>query len=89
MWKYLEYIENQEESIIEKILKDWLENYFATMFEDARLEELLKLLLPVTDPDILKQTKFGGQEYLIIKNLAYVYLHRQRILTEYVAVQSL
>ena len=70
MRKYLEYIENQEESVIEKILKDWLENYFATMFEDATLERLVKLLLPVTDPYISKQSKFGDKEYFIIKNWA-------------------
>ena len=53
-----------------KNLKDWLENYFATLFEDVRLERSLKLLLPVKDPDIIKQGLFGDQEYFISKILA-------------------
>ena len=35
-----------------------MEAYFATMFEDIRHERSLMLLLSLTDPDILKQSKF-------------------------------
>ena len=62
-----------------------MESYFATEFEDVRHERSLILLLSLTDPDILKQTKFTDDEIKIIKNLALEKLHRQRILKEYVA----
>ena len=48
------------------------------MFEDS------KLLL--TDPEELKQSKFIDNEINIIKNLALEKLHRQKILSEKVAV---
>ena len=63
-----------------------MEAYFATMFEDVRHERTLILLLSLTDPDILKQSKFTDHEINIIKNLALEKLHRQRILKEYHAV---
>ena len=63
-----------------------MEAYFATMFEDVRHERSLILLLSLTDPDILKQSKFTDDEIKIIKNLALEKLHRQRILKEYHAV---
>ena len=47
-----------------------MESYFATMFEDVRHERSLILLLSLTDPDILRQTKFTDDEIEIIKNLA-------------------
>ena len=47
-----------------------MESYFATMFEDVRHERSLILLLSLTDPDILKQSKFTDDEIEIIKNLA-------------------
>ena len=46
-----------------------MEAYFATMFEDIRHERTL-LLLSLTGPDILKQSKFTDDEINIIKNLA-------------------
>ena len=59
------------------------------MFEDVRHERSLKLLLSLTDPDILKQGKFTDDEKNIIKSLALEKLHRQRILKEYHAVSLL
>ena len=39
------------------------------MFEDVRHERSLIILLSLTDPDILKQTKFTNYERNIIKKL--------------------
>ena len=39
-----------------------MEAYFGAMFEDVRYERSLILLLPITDPDILKQSKFQDHE---------------------------
>ena len=66
-----------------------MESYFATMFEDVRHERSLILLLSLTDPDILKQSKFTDDEIEIIKNLALENLYRQRILKESHAVSLL
>ena len=66
-----------------------MESYFATMFEDVRHERSLKLLLSLTDPDILRKSKFRDDEVNIIKNLALEKLHRQRILKEHVAMDLL
>ena len=66
-----------------------MESYFATMFEDVRHERSLILLLSLTDPDILRQSKFTDDEVNIIKNLALEKLHRQRILKEHVAMDLL
>ena len=57
-----------------------MEEYFTTIFEDVRHERSLILLLSITDPDILKQSKFTDDERNIIKNLALEKLYRQRIL---------
>ena len=66
-----------------------MEAYFNTIFEDIRHERSLILFLSLTDPDILKQSKFTDDEINIIKNLALEKLHRQRILKEYHAVSLL
>ena len=66
-----------------------MESYFATMFEDVRHERSLLLLLSLTDPDKLKQSKFTDDEKEIIKNLALEKLHRQRILKEHIAMDLL
>ena len=66
-----------------------MEQYFAKMFEDVRHERSLILLLSLTGPDILKQSKFTDDEINIIKNLALEKLHRQRILKEHVAMVML
>ena len=62
-----------------------MEQYFATMFEDVRHERSLRLLLSLTQSDILKQSKFIDDEIIVLKNLALEKLHRQRIWKEYVA----
>ena len=63
-----------------------MEAYFNTIFEDVRHERSLILILSLTDPDILKQSKFTDDEIEIIKNIALEKLHRQRILKEYHAM---
>ena len=63
-----------------------MEAYFTTLFDDVRHERSLILLLSLTDPDILRQSKFTDDEIEIIKNLALEKLPRQRILKEYHAV---
>ena len=59
------------------------------MFEDVRHERSLILMLSLTDPDIIKQSKFTDDEISIIKNLALEKLHRQNCLKEYFAIQLL
>ena len=66
-----------------------MEQYFSTPFEDVRHERSLILLLSLTDPDILRESKFTDDEKNIIKSLALEKLHRQRILKEYHAVSLL
>ena len=66
-----------------------MEQYFSNLFEDIRHERSLILLLSLTDPDILKQSKFTDDEIDIIKNLALEKLHRQRILKEHIAMDLL
>ena len=66
-----------------------MEQYFSTLFEDVGHERSLLLLLSLTDPDILKQSKFTDNEIEIIKNLALEKLHRQGILKEHVALELL
>ena len=44
-----------------------MEQGFATMFEDARHKRSLILSLSLTDPDILRQSKFTEYEIDIIK----------------------
>ena len=66
-----------------------MEQHFATMFEDVRHERSLILLLSLTDPDILRQSKLTDDGVIIIKSLALEKLHRQRILKEQVAMALL
>ena len=66
-----------------------MENYFNTIFEDARHERSLILLLSLVEPSILKQSKFTNHEIEIIKNIALEKLHRQRILKEHIALDLL
>ena len=44
--------------------------YFSSLFEDVRHERSLILLVSLTDPDILRQSKFTDDEINTIKNLA-------------------
>ena len=50
-----------------------MENFFATNFEDARHETLVKLLLSLPDAAILKQSKVTDHGINIIKNLMKLY----------------
>ena len=83
---YLDYIKDQEESVLEKFLNKEMEQYFNTIFEDIRYERSLILLLSLVEPDILKQSKFNDHEIDIFKNIALEKLHRQRNLKEIVAL---
>ena len=66
-----------------------MEAYFNTIFEDIRHERSLILLLSLTEPDILKQSKFNDYEIEIIKNIALEKIFRQKNLKEIVAVDLL
>ena len=66
-----------------------MESYFSNLFDDIRHERSLILLLSLTDPNILKQSKVTDNEIFMIKNLALEKLHRQRILKEYHAMSIL
>ena len=87
--KYLDYVKDQEESILERFLNKEMEAYFNTIFEDIRHERSLILLLSIVEPDILRQSKFLDHEIEIIKNIALDKLHRQRNLKEIVALELL
>ena len=66
-----------------------MESYFNTIFEDIRHERSLILLLSLTEPDILKQSKFTDHEIEIIKNIALEKIFRQKNLKEIVALDLL
>ena len=66
-----------------------MEAYFNTIFEDIRYERSLILLLSLTEPDILKQSKFKDYEIEIIKNIALEKIFRQKNLKEIVALDLL
>ena len=66
-----------------------MEAYFNTIFEDIRYERSLILLLSLTEPDILKQSKFNDYEIEIIKNIALEKIFRQKNLKEIVALDLL
>ena len=66
-----------------------MEAYFSNLFEDIRHERSFILLLSLTDPDILRQSKFTDYEIDITKKIAEEKLHRQRILKEHIAMDLL
>ena len=66
-----------------------MEQYFNTIFEDVRHERSLILLLSLTEPNILKQSKFTDHEIEIIKNIALEKIFRQKNLKEIVALDLL
>ena len=66
-----------------------MEAYFSTIFEDVRHERSRILLLSLTDPNILKQSKSTDDEINIIKCLALEKSHRQRVLEEHVGMDLL
>ena len=76
------YIKNEEESIIEKVLNKEMEASFSNLFEDVRHERSVILLLSLKNPDIFKKSIFTDDEKSIIKNLALEGLHRQKCLKE-------
>ena len=47
-----------------------MEQCFSNLFKDVRHERSLNLFLSLTDPDILKQSKFTADEKNVKKNLA-------------------
>ena len=59
------------------------------MFENVRHERSLLLLVSLTDPDVLGQSKFTDYEIDIIKHLDLGKLYRQPILKGHVAKSSL
>ena len=59
------------------------------MFEVIRHGRSLILLFFLTDPVILRQSKFTDHEIDITKILALEKLHRQRILKEHIAMSLL
>ena len=85
----LAYIKDQEESFIEKVLKKLMEQLFSTLFEDVRHERSLIILLSLTDPDILRQSKFTDGEVENIKNISPEKFHRERMIKEHVAMDLL
>ena len=84
--EYIDDNKNQEEFFIERFLDKQMEQSFAVMFEDVRHERSLLLLVSLTDPDILRQSKLTDYEIDIIKKLALEKLRRQRILKEHIAM---
>ena len=64
-----------------------MEAYFSNLFEDVRHERSSILLLSLTDPNILKQSKFTDDEVNTLKNLALEKLYRQKCLKEYFALE--
>ena len=66
-----------------------MEVNFDSMFEDVRHERSLILLLSLTDPDILRQSKFTDCEIDNIKNLFLGKFRRQRILKKHLAMSLL
>ena len=84
--QYLDYIKNLEESVIERFLKKWMEQYFSNLFEDISYERSLILLLSILEPDILNWSKITDREIDNIKSLALDKIHRQCILKEKVAM---
>ena len=54
-----------------------MEAYFSNLLEAIRHDPSVKLLLSLTDPKILKQSKFTDDEINTIKNLALEKLYRQ------------
>ena len=66
-----------------------MEQYFANVFEDFRHERSPNLLLSLVEPDILTQSNFTEHETEIFRNKVLEKMHRQRILTESVALDLL
>ena len=57
-----------------------MEAHFSNLYEDVRRELSVILLLCLTDPELLKQSKFFDPEISIIQNIALEKLRRQKCL---------
>ena len=57
-----------------------MEAYCWNMFKDVRHERSLRLIISLTDPFTLKQSKFTDHEINRIKNLALEFFNGQKIL---------
>ena len=66
-----------------------MEQYFSNLFEDVIDERSIILLLSLSHPDILKQSKYTDDEINIINKLALEKIHRQKHLMEYFALYLL
>ena len=85
----LDYITDQEESLWEKILNRKMERNFSNLFEVVGHERSLILLLSLTDPGLLKQSKFTDDEMDVTESFAIEKLHHHQKLKEYVAMDFL
>ena len=54
-----------------------MDAYFSIMFDCVRHERSLKLLLSLTDPDLLKRSKLTEHEMNLMKNPALEKLQRE------------
>ena len=66
-----------------------MENCFSNLFENIFFERWSILFLSLTDPDILRRSKFADDEIDIINKLPLEEVHRQRTLKEYIALDQL
>ena len=87
--EYIDHMKNEEESTIERIVNREVEAFFSNLFDDIRSERNLILLLALTDPDILKQSKFTDDEKKTIKNPALEKIHPQNYIKECFVLQLL
>ena len=78
----------KNENLKEFLIKKWMHNSLICL-KIYDMKEVLILLLSLTDPDILKQSKFTDDERNLLKNLALENLHHQKCLKEYFALQLL
>ena len=73
-----DYIEHQKESNLERIPENYSEEFFATLFKDVSHERSIILLLPLTAPDIFKQSQYTVLEINKIESLAIEKIRRQK-----------
>ena len=66
-----------------------MENYFAEIFEHVGHERLSQLILTVTDPNTLKQSKFTNHEINTMKISASEKIHRPTLLKKHIALHFL
>ena len=64
-----------------------MEACFSTMFEDVGHERSFNLLISLTDPGILRQSKITDYEIDFLKYLALEILHRQKCSKDFFALQ--